>query len=36
MELYEKGLERQIKLTNIFPYFVKTPFIADLEEPYCT
>ncbi|CAD6194497.1 unnamed protein product [Caenorhabditis auriculariae] len=34
-ELLEKGLE-QIAVTSIYPYFVKTNFISNFEEPYST
>ncbi|ETN82988.1 hypothetical protein NECAME_07642 [Necator americanus] len=36
MEIIEKGLFNKIILTSIFPYFVKTGFIENLEEPYST
>ncbi|VDM84065.1 unnamed protein product, partial [Strongylus vulgaris] len=36
MELIEKGLYKKIILTSIFPYFVKTNFIENLEEPFST
>ncbi|CAJ0601799.1 unnamed protein product [Cylicocyclus nassatus] len=36
MEMIEKGLYKKVILTSIFPYFVKTSLIEDLEEPFST
>ncbi|VDL71284.1 unnamed protein product [Nippostrongylus brasiliensis] len=36
MELIAKGLYKNIALTSIYPYFVKTGFIENLEEPFST
>ncbi|EPB74180.1 oxidoreductase, short chain dehydrogenase/reductase family protein [Ancylostoma ceylanicum] len=35
-EIIEKGLYNKVVLTSIFPYFVRTGFIENLEEPYST
>lgn len=36
MEIIQKGLYNKIVLTSVFPYFVKTGLIENLEEPYST
>ncbi|KAL6738591.1 hypothetical protein Aduo_012125 [Ancylostoma duodenale] len=35
-EIIEKGLYNKVVLTSVFPYFVRTGFIENLEEPYST
>lgn len=36
MELMAKGLYHKIPITSIYPYFVRTGFIEQLDEPYST
>ncbi|VDO95079.1 unnamed protein product [Heligmosomoides polygyrus] len=36
MELIAKGLYNKVVLTSVYPYFVRTGFIDQLEEPYST